>query len=310
MSDHRAVPRAFRFGVIADTNRTSREGLHELSQRAADIGFDIVLATDHFNQLAPLQVLQAVAEMSPLRIGTLVLNNDMRHPVVLAHELAALDQLSGGRLEVGIGAGWSKWEYDDIAMPFDRPGRRVDRMEAAVDILKQAMSSGRVEQSGPYGDINIGAVPLSEQRPHPPLLIGGGGARLLSLAARQAQIVAIDPRALPEGGQRTGEASPSVVDEKIAVIREAAAERLPELEISLIVFDFDPTYRGSGRPNIESPHLSDEEIRESPYYLLGDAGAMADALMARRERWGISYYVVNERDMDFALPLVHRVAGT
>ena len=304
------MTRPFRFGVIADTNNTSRERLRDLSHKAADVGFDIVLATDHFNQYAPLQVLHTVAEVSPLRIGTLVLNNDMRHPVVLAHELAALDQLSAGRLEIGIGAGWSKWEYDDIAMAFDKPGRRVDRLEASIDILKQALSSGTVEQSGgPYGDIQIGAVPRADQRPHPPLLVGGGGRRLLSLAAREAQIVAIDPRALPEGGQRTGEAAPSVVDEKIAVIREAAAERLHELEISLIVFELDPGYRGSGRPNVNSPHLSDDEIVESPYYLLGDAERMSDALIARRERWGLTYYVVNERNLDLAAPLVSRLAG-
>ncbi len=304
------MPRPFRFGVIAATENTTPQGLRDLSRKAADIGFDIVLATDHFGQYAPLQVLQAAAGESPLRIGTLVLNNDMRHPIVLAHELATLDQVSGGRLEIGIGAGWSKWEYDDIGLPFDKPGRRVDRLEVAVDILKQALSSGTVDQTGgPYGDIHIKGVPLSVQRPHPPLLIGGGGRRLLSLAAREAQIVAIDPRALPEGGQRTGEAAPSVVDEKIGVIREAAGARLDQLEISLIVFEFDPSYSGSGRANVNSPHLTDEEISDSPYYLLGDTERMADALLARRERWGLSYYVVNERNIDFAAPLVSRLTG-
>jgi probable F420-dependent oxidoreductase len=305
------MTRPFRFGVIADTNDTDRERLTDLGHRAADAGFDIILATDHFGQLAPLQVLQTVAEVSPLRIGTLVLNNDMRHPAVLAHELAALDQMSAGRLEIGLGAGWSKWEYDDVSMAFDRPGRRVDRLQASIDIVKQALSAGEVEQTGgPYGDVRMAGVPKSLQRPHPPILIGGGGQRLLSLAAREAQIVAIDPRALPEGGQRTGEAAPSVVDEKIGYIRDAAGDRIDELEINLIVFELDPAYRGQGRPNVNAPQLSDDEIVESPYYLLGDVEAVTDAIHARRERWGISYYAVNERNLDFAAPLARRVAGT
>ena len=304
------MAKPFRFGVIADTNDTDRDRLTELAHKAADVGFDIVLATDHFTQLAPLQVLQTVAEVSPLRIGTLVLNNDMRHPVVLAHELAALDQLSGGRLEIGLGAGWSKWEYDDVAMSFDRPGQRVDRLAASIDIVKQALSTGEVQQSnGPFGDIRMRGAPQSTQRPHPPILVGGGGRRLLSLAAREAQIVAIDPRALPEGGQRTGEAAPSVIDEKIGYIRENAGERIDHLEISLIVFELDPTYRGHGRANVNSPHLSDEEIADSPYYLLGDVESMVDAALARRERWGISYYVVNEWNLDAIAPLVKRLAG-
>jgi probable F420-dependent oxidoreductase len=302
--------RPFRFGVIADTNHTTREALRDRALKAADAGFDVLLATDHFGQLGPLQVLQTVAEVSTMRIGTLVLNNDMRHPVVLAHELAALDLLSGGRLEIGLGAGWSKWEYDDVSMSFDRPGQRVDRLEASIDIIKQALSTGGVQQAGgPYGRIRMGNTPVAHQRPHPPILIGGGGRRVLSLAAREAQIVAIDPRALPEGGQRTGEAAPSVVDEKIGYIRAAAGERIGELEISLIVFEFDPSYRGAGRPAVNSPHLTDEEIVDSPYYLLGDVEAMTDAVHARRERWGLSYYVVNERNFELAAPLVERLAG-
>jgi probable F420-dependent oxidoreductase len=305
------MSRPFRFGVIADTNHTTRDALRDLASKAADAGFDVLLATDHFGQLGPLQVLQTVAEVSPLRIGTLVLNNDMRHPVVLAHELAALDQLSGGRLEIGLGAGWSKWEYDDVSMTFDRPGQRVDRLEASIDIIKQALSTGEVQQAdGPYGNIRVRNVPIAHQRPHPPILVGGGGKRLLSLAAREAQTVAIDPRALPEGGQRTGEAAPSVVDEKVGYIRDAAGERLDQLEISLIVFEFDPAYRGTGRPAVNAPHLTDEEIVDSAYYLLGDVEGMTDALHARRERWGISYYVVNERNFDFASQLVGRAAGT
>ena len=303
--------RPFRFGVIADTNHTTRDALRDLALKAADAGYDILLATDHFGQLGPLHVLQTVAEVSPLRIGTLVLNNDMRHPVVLAHELAALDELSGGRLEIGLGAGWSKWEYDDVSMTFDRPGQRVDRLEASIDIIKQALSTGEVQQvGGPYGDIRMGNAPVARQRPHPPILIGGGGRRLLSIAAREAQIIAIDPRALPEGGQRTGEAAPSVVDEKIGYVRAAAGDRIDELEISLIVFEFDPTYRRAGRAALDCPHLTDEEIVDSPYYLLGDVEAMTDALHARRERWGISYYVVNERNFDFCSQLVGRAAGT
>ena len=148
-----------------------------------DEGYDIVLGTDHLGRLASLQLLQAAAEVTKLRIGTLVLNNDFRHPVLLAQELAALDVVTDGRLEIGLGAGWARDEYDGARMAFDRPGQRLARLKSSVAIIKQALSEGRIDrpEGDPYGAIQLDGMPRSIQRPHPPLLIGGGGPKTLAL---------------------------------------------------------------------------------------------------------------------------------
>lgn len=153
-------------------------------------------------------------------------------------------------------------------------------------------------------------MPRSIQRPHPPILIAGGGPKLLCFAGREADIIGVDPRSRPEGGQVPGDITESIVDQKIDWIREGAGERWPELEINHVVFDLDPAYRpGSGRTTIVSDMLSLEEIVRSPYYLLGEPERMADKLHASRERWGFSYLVVDERNMGAFAPVVGRLAG-
>lgn len=302
----------FRFGLLVEAATMSRYDIGDVARRAEDDGYDIVLATDHLGQLAPLPMLLSVADAASVRIGTLVLNNDFRHPVVLAHELASIDALSGGRIEIGMGAGWARGEYDGAAIAFDQPGKRLARLATSMAIIKQALSEGRVQTppDSPYGSIQLDDVPCSVQRPHPPVLIGGGGPRTLAFAAGEAQIVGIDPRALPGGGHVDGDVTEAIIDEKVSWIRAAAGDRFADLELNVIIFEVDPDYRpGAHHTSIRSEVLSTDDIARSPHYLLGDTDAMVDRLIERRERWGINYLALKREHMDLLAPVIARLAG-
>jgi probable F420-dependent oxidoreductase len=289
------VSRPFRFGLIVETRQTTRHELIEQARRAEDEGYEILLGTDHLGRLASLPLLQAAAEATSLRIGTLVLNNDFRHPVVLAQELAAIDVVTDGRLEIGLGAGWDRPEYEASAMPFDPPGRRVARLKATVALLKQALAEGRIEREADdeFPAIRLDGMPRSVQRPHPPFLIGGGGPRVLSYAAREADIIGIDPRAFPEGGHDPADLSESAIDQKVAWIRESAGDRWADLRLNVIAFG-----------------VGGEGAAGSPHYLAADQAQMTEQLLARRERWAISYLAMRPDQMDAVAPVVARLAGT
>ncbi|HUG48466.1 MAG TPA: TIGR03621 family F420-dependent LLM class oxidoreductase [Candidatus Limnocylindria bacterium] len=305
--------RPFRFGLIVETGQTTRQALFEQARRAEDAGCSIILGTDHFGRLSTLPMLQAGAQATNLRIGTLVLNNDFRHPVVLVQDLAALDVLTEGRLEIGLGAGWDKPEYAAGGMTFDPAGQRVDRLIASVGMLKQALENGRIERAadGAYPAISLPVMPRSFQRPYPPFLIGGGGRRMLSFAAREANIVGLDPRALPEGGHDPTDVTAAAIDRKIGWVREAAGDRWASLEINIIVFE---VVSGNGRPAGASVGrtygLGAEELRSSPHYLSTDAAEMTEQLLARRERWGISYFVLRPSQLEAVAPAISRLAGS
>jgi probable F420-dependent oxidoreductase len=306
------LSKPFRFGVLVEGDIT-RNSLIDLARRAEAEGYNILLGTDHLGRLASLPLLQAAAEATSLRIGTLVLNNDFRNPVILAQELATIDMLTEGRLEIGLGAGWAVTEYNASSMPFDTPGKRVARLQASVAMLKQAFGEGRIQRDADdaYPRIMLEGMPKSVQRPHPPFLIGGGGRRVLSYAAREAQIIGLDPRALREGGHDQSDVTEAAFDEKIGWIREAAGDRWTALEINVIVFGVDP---GHGRRSGPSPVLrhpiTEDEMTGSPHYLLGDADQMADQLVYRRERWGINYLGIKPEHMDVLAPVVARLAGS
>lgn len=302
----------FRFGVLLEHSYATRAEIVDLARRAEDDGYNIVLGTDHLARLSHQPLLQAAAESTSLRIGALVLNNDFRHPVILAQDLAALDVMTEGRVEIGLGAGWAREEYDAAGLAFDRPGQRLARLKASVAIIKQALSEGRIERPAdePYGAMRLENMPRSVQRPHPPVLIGGGGPRTLAYAATAADIVGLDPRALPEGGHVAGDVTEALIDEKIGWIREAAGSRAAELEINLIIFQVDPTYRpGSAHTAIATDSLTQEQVVGSPHYLLGDTAQMSDLLIERRDRWGINYLAIKQAHMDVLAPVIARLAG-
>lgn len=300
----------FRFGLLLEDQQLARKELLDLARRAEAEGYSVLLGTDHLGRLASLQLLQAAADATALRIGTLVLNNDFRHPVVLAQELATLDRLTDGRLEIGLGAGWDRPEYEAAGIPFDRPGRRIARLKATVGILQQALGGGRIERQADeaYPQMQLEGMPTSVQRPHPPLLIGGGGPRMLRYAAQTAQIVGLDPRALPEGGHDANDVTEAAVAQKVDWVREAAGEHLAELEINIIIRGLMPDLRPGSADNKYG--LSVDEVARSPFFLAGDDEQMRDALLARRERFGINYLTLRPEQMDALAPVVGRLAGS
>lgn len=304
--------RPFRFGLILDQRAATRASVIEEAQRAEAAGIAVLLATDHLGAHAALMTLQAAAEATSLRIGTFVLNNDLRHPGVLAQELTTLDAMTDGRLEVGLGAGWNREEYEAAGLAFDPAPRRVDRMVASVGMLQAAMRDGAIDREGDatYPAIHQRRLPTSVQRPHPPFMVGGGGPRVLRFAAREAQIVAIDPRALPAGGSDPTDITEAAIDRKIGWIREAAEDRWSELEINIGLFDVDPEFRiRTGPPPPRNRGISEEELPLSPHYLIGDEDEMIESLRARRSRWGISYYAMRSAHLARIAGLVTRLAG-
>jgi probable F420-dependent oxidoreductase len=254
-----------------------------------------------------------------LRIGTFVVNNDLRHPAILAQDMASLDVLSGGRLDIGIGAGWNRPEYDAIGLPFEPVGTRVERLAESVAVLKGLFGDRPFSFQGRYYTITgHDAQPKPVQRPHPPLLIGGGGRRTLSLAAREADIVGLAPRQL--SGQRVEPRSLTVAatEEKIAWVREAAGDRFDALELNvypssweIVVTDHARAEAGRvidhlrKRTGIE---LTVDEVLESPHLFIGSVDALVDKIHGLRARLGISSFMLGE--VDELAPVVERLAGT
>src|SRR6266496_4135657 len=239
-----ADARRFRFGVVGESIRSGDELTAE-ARRAEDLGYATLLLRDHFvrepfgDQLAPMVALMAAAGATrTLRVGTLVLDNDYRHPVVLAKEAATLDLLSGGRLELGIGAGWLRDEYSQAGMTFDAAGIRVSRLEESLQVLKGLLAGCQVTMSGAHYSISgLTTFPRTAQQPHPPILVGAGSRRMLQIAGRQADIIGILPKALPDGSisEDLAERSPETLARKVDWVAAGAADRAGEVELSMMV---------------------------------------------------------------------------
>jgi probable F420-dependent oxidoreductase len=314
--------RPFRFGVIGETI-TSRERLLDRAHRAEALGYSTLLLRDHVvaepfgDQLAPLVALMAVAAATrTLRVGTLVLNNDHRHPVVLAKEAATLDLLSGGRFELGIGAGWLRDEYERAGMPFDPPAVRVGRLQESLQVIKGLLAGPALTFKGEHYTVDgIAGFPAPVQRPHPPILVGAGSRRMLGIAGRQADIVGILPRALPEGGisGKLSERSPVAVARKVEWVRQAAEQRSRQVELSMVLA---VALGGDHRQAAERLAVQQgwgaaagELVLEMPSVAAGPAERVVEQLQVRRDRYGFSYLVVADGDMDTFAPVVERLAG-
>jgi probable F420-dependent oxidoreductase len=314
--------RPFRFGVIGEHVRT-REELESTARRIESLGFSTLLIRDHFiaepfgDQLAPIAALTwAAAATRSLRVGSLVFDNDYRHPVVLAKEVATLDLLSGGRFELGIGCGWLKQEYDRAGMPFDEARVRVDRLEESIRALKGLFAGGPLTVSGDhYATSNLEAFPRPAQRPHPPILIGAGSKRMLQIAGREADIVGILAKALPNGtiSDDLAERSPAALERKIGWIRETAGDRFSQIELSLVgTFVFTDDRRRSAE---ELTRLRGwdgfpvEETLSMPTLLIGTLEQIAEEMYHRRERFGLSYFVISDENVEEVAPLVAALVG-
>lgn len=306
--------RPFRFGVQAAVAADGAEWA-ALARRMEADGYATLHLCDHMGgQLGPLVAMaSAAAATTTLRVGCLVFNNDLRHPAVLAKELATLDLLSGGRVEAGLGAGWFRRDYDELGLELDRPGIRISRLAEAVQIVKTVWSGGPASFHGVHYQVDgTGAGPTPVQS-RIPLLLGGGGRRMLTLAAQEADIVGIN-QSLAAGvgsGPEVTEASrPARFLERIAWVREAAAGRWSDIELQSNLFveitdDPAAAYERYG----SSLGLSADEAAQLPCAAAGSVDEVCDLLEARRERFGFSYFVVAAGAAAAFAPVVARLAG-
>ncbi|MET9290364.1 TIGR03621 family F420-dependent LLM class oxidoreductase [Streptomyces sp. NPDC003077] len=302
----------FRFGIQFIGARTRDEWV-EAARRAESLGFSTLVLPDHFGggQLAPMPALMAAADAtSTLRLGTLVLCNDFRHPVMLAQEAATLDLLSDGRLELGLGAGWMREEYEAVDLPFDPAGTRVERLEESVRILRSVLDDGRVVFAGKHYRVTgfEGAPEPAQEKV--PLLVGGGSPRILRMAGRHADIVGVHHN-LRAGEAQVHDITLEETERKLAWVREGAGDRFSELELQVGVGIFWVT----PRPHTVLDGLSrrlgmpPETLATLPNVLVGSVSEMADKILGLRERFGISYVVIQGRDMEAAAPLVSTLSG-
>ena len=310
-----AHPRRFRFGIQLSTASSSAEWA-SLARRAEDLGYDTLFMPDHFgDQLAPVPALMAAADATTdLKVGALVFDNDYKHPVVLAKELATIDVLSGGRLEVGLGAGWMQSDYDQSGIPMDPPGVRVSRMEEGIAVLQGCFGAGPFSFEGEHYTItDYDGLPKPTQAP-PPLLIGGGARRVLSIAGRQADIVGINPSIhsghVDAAAAQNGAATET--DQKLAWVREAAGDRYADLEINILQFAAIVTDDRKGTAEMMAPlfGLPPAELEVYPHAVIGTVEEIVESLQARRDRWDASYFVFQGDTMEPMAPVVAALRGT
>lgn len=309
-------PRPFRFGVQLARAASASEWA-ALARRAEELGYDSVMMPDHFgDQLAPMPALMAAADATTdLKVGALVFANDYKHPVVLAKEVATLDVLSGGRVEFGIGAGWMNTDYEQSGIPHDRAGVRIDRLAESLEVCKAIFAGGTVDFTGEHYDVTgYEGFPKPVQSPHPPFLIGGGGKRILTLAAQHADIVGINPK-IASGRVDTPTAQNGAADrtdEKLRWVREAAGVRYDDIEINMLVFAVVVTDDVAGTIEMMAPlfGLDPAEVDDYPLAWIGSEEQIVESLQARRERWDASYLVVQQDAMETAAPIVARLRGT
>jgi len=311
-----AAGRKFRFGaqVYWAPNATAWTSK---ACKIADLGYSSLLMPDHFNEtFGPLVALMRAALAAPsLRIGTLVLDNDFRHPVELAKELATLDLMSDGRLELGLGAGWMLTDYQQSGIPYDSPQVRIDRFEESIAILKGLFSEGRYSFTGKHYKIaELEGQPKPVQKPHPPIMIGAGGKRMLSIAAREADIVNVTfsmARGIWDSeASATGTAEST--KKKIQWLRDVAGERLRQIELSVPVFVAKVTdqQRGTAENLVSRYGLTAEQVLASPHFLVGSLGWIVEELERRRAEYGFSYIIFGGETHEVLGPVVARLAGT
>ncbi|HEY8732888.1 MAG TPA: TIGR03621 family F420-dependent LLM class oxidoreductase [Candidatus Limnocylindria bacterium] len=305
--------RPFRFAIT-----TSRAGSgpewRAKARRIEELGYDTLLLTDHItSQLAPVPALAAALEATTrLRVGSYVFANDYRNPFMLAKEVATLDVLSGGRVEFGIGAGWHARDYEMLGIPYDAPATRVSRMIEAVRLIDRLFVEDTVDASGRYYTVR-GAklLPKPVQRPRPPLMIGGGGPRMLRFAAEHADIVALNPQFSADGQPVVSDLTTGATERKLERLRAEVGARLAEVELNVFIVDAGVTDEPRSRWDALATRLKGAaaQLVDSPYFLYGSTAELKRQLLARRERLGITYIGLPEQAMEPFAPLVREMRG-
>ena len=288
-----------------------------LARQVEALGYDSLTIADHLDeQFAVTPALVSAAEATTtLKIGTLVWCNDYRHPVLLAKEAATIDILCGGRLEFGLGAGWMTTDYEQSGITLDRPGVRIDRLAESLQIIKGLFADGPVTFAGDHYNVTAHeGTPKPLQKPGPPILLGGGGKRMLTLAAQQADIIGINVSLAAgvidatTGPNATGEAT----EEKLRWIAEAAGDRYNDIELQTRVHLAVVTDDREAFADMVAPALglTGAQALESPHALAGTVDQLCETIIERRERWGLSYVTVGADAVESFAPIVARLAGT
>ena len=305
----------FRFGVTA-SQAPPRRAWTDLARRAEELGYDTFVMQDHLGrQLSPLGGLAAAAAVtSHIRIGAFVFANDYRHPLLLARETATLDQISKGRVELGIGAGWNTSDYRQLGMPYERPGLRIERMQESVKLMRRLFAGERVTHAGRNYHLDGARLAPSPVQPRIPILIGGGGPRMLRIAAREADIVGLLTQFDSHGRPIASQGTEAQTAHKVAIIRDAAGSReaFERLELNVLVASAGLIGSGSspfGSVASAIKAVAPRVVGGTPYLLHGTLGQVRETLLRRRERLGISYYIWSARAVETMAPVVEALAG-
>ncbi|MFT3855722.1 MAG: TIGR03621 family F420-dependent LLM class oxidoreductase [Ilumatobacteraceae bacterium] len=310
-----AHPRRFRFGVEL---MAPFDGLSwvDSARELESLGYSTLFVPDHFHEgYGPITAMATAAmATTTLKVAPMVLACDFRHPAVLARELASIDVLSGGRLEVGLGAGYNPLDYSRSGIRHDPPGARVDRLIEHVAVLRGLFADAQFSFAGEHYRIDdLDGTPKPHASGGPPILVAGGGRRMLTFAARHADIVGLNVHLPSSPGEASArDALPASMEAKVALVREAAGERFAALELNAwisVARVTDDLGRLGNRLSARFGAPVDEVLR-SPLVLVGSAAEIADEVLARRERWGYSYVCLPQDQAHAFAPIVRRLTGT
>jgi probable F420-dependent oxidoreductase len=305
----------FRFGAGSAATSSAAE-FTENARRIEGLGYNTCLVADHFEEwwfaAGPALVAAALATTT-LRVGSLVYSNSFRHPALLAREAATIDLLSGGRFEFGIGTGYDMPEYSQTGITLPPPRVRVEQLRETLAVVKGLWSNGPFSFSGDFYTITeMEGWPKPLQEPRPPIQVGGGGRRMLALAAQEADIVGIIAQSAKGGGLDFGGDTDAVVGQKVRWLREAAGKRFDELELAALIWQVVVTDRPRSAAEVIAPRwgMTGDQVLASPYFLVGSLAAIVEQVQALRERHGISYLAIFPSDVTTFAPVVAQLAGT
>lgn len=304
--------RPFRFAIHSSIAPTM-SAWKEHARAAETLGYSALYVTDHFDaQFGPLVAATVAAEATTsLHVGTVVLNNDLRNPVVLAKEIATLGLVAEGRIEVGLGAGWLRSDYQETGIDFDPPGIRVERLGESLTILKELWSEGQSNFEGRHYTVRGARCDPFPASP-PPVIVGGGSKGVLTVAAQQADIVGVNAslRSGEKGDDVLTSATFDHFDRCVRWIREAAGDRFDDLELQIVVIA--AAVVSSRRAAIRSATMlgfPGELALDLPVLLIGAEEEICERLLQLRERWGFSNVVVPGESVSAFAPIVARLAG-